>query len=301
MGKKIPIDEYPICKYCNSKKVKFLHWKKCDSPECASAAKKASLTVWLGKTRPDHAKIISSKLKGVPKTAAHKKNMKTNSEHYKKKMLDNKNIQYTNESYQELWKKLISDTRKGNAYKKTCVSNWFSFNIDDVEKFDAETLDLYYKKFNSEKSIKAMYNHPKMGNGLRETISDLKFCINRTEITTRSFWESSFVKDFLEKNKIYYKYEAFYIENYLPDFIVEFDGKKYIIEIKGTIYSDKIKKLEQDFINARNSGFNFIIINTPYFKSWDIKTLFTYEIKSIDELKNFINKCNIYERGKNND
>lgn len=296
MTKNSSLEKFQICKYCNKNKVASGYRVGCNDPECILAAKTASRTVWLGKKRPDHGLKIKNKLTGKPKSEAHKKNLKTNSEHYKKKMLENKNIAYTDDNYIELWHKLISDTRKGKAYKTTTIKNWFNLTIEEINQFSDEKFDQMYKKYNSEKSLKALLNNPQMGRGLRETLSNLNFCLNKTEVITRSSFETCFIRDFLERLGIFYKYESEIINSYLPDFIVEINNNKFIIEIKGTIYDDKEDKLISDLLNCINKGYRVIIINTPFVKNWTLKNLLKYEVTTKQDIEAFILTCNTYSR-----
>ena len=110
MGARIPDNELPYCKYCLTRRVvrqQYKLLKRCDSVCCIDQAKYNKRNVWTGKKRPEHGKKVSDKLTNKPKTESHKKNLKTNTDYYKKRMLENKNIEYTDENFDILWRKLV--------------------------------------------------------------------------------------------------------------------------------------------------------------------------------------------------
>jgi len=105
-----------------------------------------------------------------------------------------------------------------------------------------------------------------------ETLSNLKHNLSKANgVYVRSSYEANYVK-FFEANHIPWDYERYTIlslskeHHYTPDFYIEYKGKKYIIEVKGSMsfYSDALaKEYIEDKIAAakifcREKGYRFI-------------------------------------------
>lgn len=298
MPTRIPDDQLPLCKYCKINRVvrtssgNIRH--RCDDLKCVKATRKAK-GHFRGKKRPEHGPKVSKALKGKPKSESHKRNLKTNTVHYKKKMLENKGIKFTEDNFLELWHQLISDTRKGRPYKETCVSNWFGF---DPSSLTDQELEIWYKRFNSEKSIKAMKENPHMGNGVRHHLTGLKYYKDGNELIVRSHGEKRFVEAFLERLGLPYQYECMSIETdqgiYLPDFLVDVDEKVIVIEIKGTIYTDKIRKTISGANKVIEKGYDYYFIQKKqHFSTWTEESLEDFKVIGSlkeDELKDIFDR-----------
>lgn len=110
-------------------------------------------------------------------------------------------------------------------------------------------------------------------------VKDLK--LNSSGVTavfTRSSYETNFI-NFFEKEKQRWSYESIMIRSidrlhhYIPDFYIERDGVKYIIEVKGSLFfngPDYVQnKLLAGFRYARERGMRFVLTFESSPKNWD--------------------------------
>lgn len=109
----------------------------------------------------------------------------------------------------------------------------------------------------------------------RSLVQNLKFNLRGlTSVLTKSSYETNFIKYF-EKNSVMWDYEPIRIEldvgSYTPDFVIDHNDEKYIIEVKGYLPDeDKISYLTRkinsgyDYANANGfNGFIFTFDSTP--------------------------------------
>lgn len=269
---------------------------RCASPECVESARLAK-GVFRGKKRPDHGAKVSERLKGRPKSEEHKRNLKTNTLHFKKKMLENKNIATVGKSDDDInvmWKELHSELRQGRPYKETCVQNWFG--IDNAAMLNDETLDGLYRRFSSEKSTLAIARNPNMGKGKRHTLTDLRYHEGSDTITVETHAERRFVLDFLERHQLHYRYEPFAVTldsglSYIPDFLVMIDGEPSIVELKGTIYSELLSKIIESCAKTAEN-YTYYFVQRQYFKMMTLEEFeqFRTSVLTQNELKNIYNR-----------
>lgn len=223
------------------------------------------------KKRPEHAKKMKVKMKGIKRTEEWKK-LKTyqnRSIDFKITFLKNKSINIDGKKESEIieiYSKYISDVRNSKKYKikkiKKFLNNEKYINHDLHKMFityyneNKDNLENVYKKMFSVISLISMETNENMGktiffkSGFIETI----YCKNKSIIKYRSSYEEKTI-NFLEKNQISYKYEPFYIEKgdngyYLPDFLIFYKDKCILLEIKGFIRGEIGKKNEEEKINA---------------------------------------------------
>lgn len=123
-----------------------------------------------------------------------------------------------------------------------------------------------------------------------EFISGFKYNTkNQTEIFVKSGLEKKYV-EFFERNKIYWEYETLFLENtdksgfHVPDFLVELDGTKCILELKGSFYRQPFeeyysKKILSAINYAKNNNWNYILTQ----KNPDMR--YTFITKSLINLK----------------
>jgi len=211
------------------------------------------------KKRPEHAKIISLKLKGVKKSNEHRNKMtqRLKSIDFKKKVLSNKGIEYTDDSsVYEKYAALYSNLLKSFDFKKSFVLNNYKLYLEDTEltheeinqMSETEILNLYSELMSIKSSI-AMANSTSMGNAKIVKIENLQYNLrNINSIDVRSEMEKKIIS-FFERNKIYWDYETEIIKyffnfnrRYIMDFIFYIDGKCNYMEVKGSVRSSDVEK-----------------------------------------------------------
>lgn len=227
-----------------------------------------------GKLRPEHSEVMKIKIKGIDRGDSFRKTKKeqNSSIEFKIKVLTNKNIDVSSKSENEikdLYKVIISDVRKTNEFKINKVKKFlssvkyldeplflnFESNYKNV-KISNENIEYVYPEMMSIISSISMVRNENMGKTkfFKSGFIKVKNCLNKTIIRYRSSWELKTI-EFLELNEIKYNYESFYIQKedgtlYLPDFLIEYEGKKILLEIKGFIRGLKGKINEEMKIKA---------------------------------------------------
>lgn len=115
----------------------------------------------------------------------------------------------------------------------------------------------------------------------REMIGDFSCNLaNKETVKTKSSYELNYIT-FFEKNGIMWDYEpitinATYLGKYRPDFIFEYFGKRYLVEVKGFL---KNESKEEYLKNKVNAGYR-------YAKERGMEFIFTYNgnPQSVEEI-----------------
>jgi hypothetical protein len=243
-----------------------------------------------GKLRPEHSEKMKIKMKGINRGDSFRetKKIQNSSINFKIKFLNNKNIDTTLKTEDEinkLYGLTISDLRKSKQYKIKKVKNFLKSNkylnetiflnfkneINDINICD-ENINTIHTKMMSIISTISMNRNENMGSTkfFKTGFIKVKNCLNKSIIRYRSSWEFKTI-EFLELNNIIYSYEPFYIEKengtlYLPDFLIEYNGEKILLEIKGFIRGVKGKLNEEMKINAAKKYCNENKIRYVYLK-----------------------------------
>ena len=227
-----------------------------------------------GKLRPKHSEMMKIKMKGINRGDSFreiKRNQNSSIEH-KIKVLTNKKIDVfskTEDEIKELYRLSNSNARKTNEFKIKKIKKFlnsdkyldeplflnFKSNYENVNISD-ENVKIIYPEMMSIISSISMVRNENMGKTkfFKTGFIKVKNCLNKTIIRYRSSWELKTI-EFLEFNNIKYSYELFYITKedgtlYLPDFLIEIDGQKILLEIKGFIRGVKGKLNEDMKIRA---------------------------------------------------
>jgi hypothetical protein len=272
-------EETLMCKCGKFKKIKGngILFYYCGSPECHH---------FYGKKRPDHAKLMKEKAAAGLISSCYRPgrvNTFVNTLEWKKKVLSNKSIDFSDsaseEEIEKLFREVVSKNCKSRNNKisfiKTMYERYSSeYDLDDIEvKLDHldscsdEELSTLKRICNSIKTIEAN----KKGTGLAKRfktsiLSNFKFNLSNPDyIKTRSSYEVNYI-DFFEKNKIYWNYETIKIKTstgfYVPDFEFYYRDKKYLLEVKGYLldvdeYYDKKLKYAKSYADENNYIFLF--------------------------------------------
>lgn len=221
-----------------------------------------------GKKRPNH----SAKMKELSAAGLNAGNFKTgvpntfvNSVEWKYTVLQNANIEIPNDlsgdEFTAFFNQYKSKLKKSSSSKRTFIKTMYDrykteFDLDEIdptkiEMYNYNDLRKCERLLNSLKTLDANKN----GTGIatrfvRTHFKDLKYCGNKSALTTRSSYETNYVR-FFEDNGIKYDYEPYYIKCkdgfYLPDFEFEFENDTYVLEIKGYLIN------EADYISNKIS------------------------------------------------
>lgn len=227
-----------------------------------------------GKKREEHSELMKVKMKGIDRgdSFREKKKQQNQSINFKIKFLKNKNIEidYDNQGLvKRVYGKYISDVRKSAEYKinkiKKFILNQKYVGIDIYDEYVEKykrlklTKENYHEPFTQMMSMISVINisvNENMGTTkfFKKGEVNVKYCINKDIITYRSSWELDTI-NFLELNKITYKYEPFYLKKsdgtyYLPDFLIFIKKDVYLLEVKGFINGEEGLKNEKLKIDA---------------------------------------------------
>lgn len=253
-----------------------------------------------GKKRPKHSEKMKLLAKTTDRlTGLMKKgnlhNKEVNTPLFKKKVLSNKNINFTDEDLEEKYNRYLKsrwENTRGKSYEtrlkdvNPCllelITKKYGKDILLTEEY-FKTLEphlreeLYYDIHGIltryyDKQIKKQ----RRSKFQRIYIDNLKYNKKVTALYCRSVLEHQWIS-FFEKNKIQWEYEPFtvngkYKGTYTPDFLIEWNSYKIVIEVKGTLYGypeDYIEnKLEgcKEYCKTKNYKFLFILNKKPNIK-----------------------------------
>lgn len=231
----------------------------CGNPKCNPAC---------GRKRPEHSTFIkkliadgtNEKFMSTIMKKGERFNKEVNTPEFKRKVLERMGIVVTDVEVQ--FSKMMSNRNKDvNQRRKQIINRytkWESEYRDLIELVCGvvPTLDWVYSLSESDihmywgriHGINTIRNSMRSQNSGRtnwfktDTICGLQYNTQGlTAIRTRSGLETDFIQ-FFEKYKIKWSYEELRILTldgsgfYVPDFIIDVNGQKYIIEAKGSFY-----------------------------------------------------------------
>jgi hypothetical protein len=226
------------------------------------------------KLRPEHSENMKIKMKGINRgdNFRETKRKQNSSIDFKIKVLRNKKIDVlykTDSEIKELYKLINSNNRKSKDFKIKKLKKFLKsdkyldestyLNFRDKLKnvvITDENVEKIYPEMMSIISSISIVRNENMGKTkfFKTGFIKVKNCLNKTIVRYRSSWELKTI-EFLELNGIKYSYESFYIQKedgtlYLPDFLIEYEGHKILLEIKGFIRGEKGKINEEMKIKA---------------------------------------------------
>lgn len=233
-----------------------------------------------------HLAATTDRLTGLMKKGKlHNKEVNTRT--FKQKVLSNKGIAYTEESLEREYSRY--NTNKNQVTK----SKRYASQLRNVSK---DLLELLYKKYGPSLELSEEYfeslecierdelfydihglltkyydRQVKISRGSkfqRILMAGLKYNMKVSTLYCRSSYEKQWIR-FFEKNKIAWQYEPFTINGknrgtYTPDFIIDLEGKKVVLEVKGTMYGYPEDYMDNK-INAcreycKNKNYRFLYI-----------------------------------------
>ena len=287
----------------------FLGWKfsgNCGSKECHPG---------YGKKRPEHSSFMKALAASgcnpdFSKTLMKKEelfNPEVNSISFKRKKLHNKGYkvegltdddiislekqyehdkQFTNESIAKKIVKFINKHNAADLFEYNTYDDLVKLSNDDLLKLRRRVYSYHHLIYCSETCVAKHFK--------RVEKTDLKYNMrNMTYVKTRSSYESNYI-DFFESNGIKWDYEPFRlsIENefyvsYTPDFIIEYDNKKYMLEVKGYILDSELSMYLKYKINYAY----FYVENSDEYAGF----IFTYEPKP-KSIQSMINNYMLKEK-----
>ena len=242
-----------------------------------------------GVKRPEHSK----KLKGRPNPKNSKSNWSKsriahsifmNSVEWKRTVLENKGINIVNmndDQIEDMYSEFRREVQASNSYKISKVQSFlenqkYDFHYDRdaiIDLLDRHEYNEAFSIVNSIISTVAILDPSNnMGLSKFQTTSytdQLPKCLNKDPFTTRSSYESDFIDHVIIPNID--QIEAWSFEEnvfrsgnttYTPDFMVQLDGIKYYIELKGFIRDEThLKKIQSQVHLMFKSGVNYAFIN----------------------------------------
>jgi hypothetical protein len=260
--------------------MKFYLYRCCGNKKCEPN---------YGIKRPKHSEIMRAKAKDPSNekylTTLMKKgekfNEEVNSTEFKRKQLKNKGFECSGLSDDEIEKefsRFLSNrfkSRKSISSRliKLCDKHelWHIFDKNEIENIDTVSEDRFaelkyslhswHHEFYCSEVCVARHFKRILMDGLKYNDRGI------TCVLTRSSYEANYIS-FFEKAGIRWDYEPFRINldnggKYKPDFVVWYNGKKYIVEVKGFILKDGEKymqyKLNAAFDYCCKNGFAGIV------------------------------------------
>lgn len=257
-----------------------------------------------GIKRPEHSK----KLKGRPNPKNSKPNWSKlrlahsnfmNSIEWKRTVLENKGIHIVNmddDQIEDMYSEYRRDVQLSDSYKCSKVQSFLASQRYDsyfdrtilIDLLDRHEYNEAFSIVNSIISTVAILD-PSNNMGLskfQKTMyaDQLPKCLNTSPFSTRSSYESDFIEYVIIPNID--QIEAWSFEKkifrsgnttYIPDFMVQIDGIKYYIELKGFIRDEiHLKKIQTQasLMFKLNVNYAFINFNPKHLTIYDIK-LFT--------------------------
>jgi len=212
-----------------------------------------------GKKRPEHSQYMKklAKSNNTRYTATLMKkgqlfNKEVNSVSFKRKFLSNKKIETEHLNDNEVLK-VFADYKsklvKSREYRTKEIISFFKKNTKqelDIQKINKLSVEQFNRLFYLYKSEHHDIFCSAVCNAKcykRSLLTDLKFNIRGlTSVYTRSSYDTNYILYF-EKNKIRWDYEfknfRLPAKKYKPDFYVNYNQNKYIIEAKGFLLDEK--------------------------------------------------------------
>lgn len=191
--------------------------------------------------------------------------------------------QFTNESLARKISKFISKHKLNDFFVNTSYDELVLMPNEELLKLKKEVYSYHHHIYCSDSCV--------AGRFIREEKFNLKNNIRQlTYVKTRSSYESNYI-DFFEKNNIRWDYEPFrimiyneYYVSYTPDFVIEYDNKKYLIEVKGYLLENNkdtyLKyKINPAYEFAENSSEYDGFIFTYESKPKSMEKMLTYTLK----------------------
>lgn len=277
---KVEIKKY--CAFCNKEFVvcsSGIGRKYCSSSCSHEGAR--------GKKRPKHSEHMKKLAKSgeSPKFSATLMqkgklfNKNVNTDEFKKKVLNNKNIHFEDETLHAVYNKYQNEKRNNvNAYRKKIITalakypgNTFTSFLLDASKWSDEELLSRYKG-----EIHGIFTALHFGKIGRRKI---EIECSKGKIDVRSSYEKNWISFFDEK-QISWNYEPrwFRLNSgrvYCPDFFINYKGKDYWIEVKGAFWSNQ---KEDDYMENVMKPFSQLISPIPLILTFLSKpTLETFE------------------------
>lgn len=247
------------------------------------------------KKRPEHSAIMKQRTADGKNPTSFQKGVSNsfiNTIEWKRRVLDNKHIEHTHLSDNELidfFNKYKSDIAKSRSVKlsktKTQVKKYSEYLLKlgplpiIKEDITDDELDYWFKITNGVKTLVTVKNGTAK-RYKRTKFFDLEYNTKSKSITTKSSYETNYVLLF-EDTATSWEYEPFILKDgrnlYLPDFIFEYSGQKYMLEVKG-FFKDTEQQTEY-FMNKLNlaqkwcNENNYILLFTLQGKPTTIENL----------------------------
>lgn len=240
-----------------------------------------------GKKRPEHSIKVSKALSGKSKTPSHRKKLeeRLQSNSFKRKVLDNAGVRYTDINLEAKYGTYRSVIVKSISYRRSFVRNnsvkYFGHEIA-VDEMSDEEVEISYTECVSRISTLAMKNNPQMGVGRKTNYSNIKYnSRGLSTISLRSNLEKKLVK-FFEKNSIKWDYEITKVSYpyqkstriYIIDFSITINDEIFHIECKGSIRkSDENKNRCKLAATIKEYGKIILWQNEPIYSIEDLLNL----------------------------
>lgn len=263
------------------------------------------------KKRPEHGVKVSKKLTGIDRGNKWRelKKLQNKSIDFKITFLKNKNIEVKSLSEAEIiqiYNNYISSVRSSIEYKKQKLKKFLSSDkynqytqkqkimSDNFDELSEEEILNRHKIMMSIISHESMKHNKNMGSTkfFKRGILKVKYCKNRSKIHFKSSLERDFII-MLESINQTYEYESLLIDKinggiYIPDFVLEIDNEKYIIELKGFVRGDEGKKSEKEKIKSAvkfilNKAYKYIYFRTGKLNITLDKILTNHSVENADD------------------
>lgn len=258
-----------------------------------------------GKKRPEHSALMKQHAIDGKNSGNYKKgriNDFVNTIEWKRTVLENKKLIHPldvidNESIEMLHKKFLSTQQKSRIQREKMVVNFClkhnikDYNLDTLSDLNDQEFDKIYYQYKSAHHEMYCSDVCVAKKFKRSLLENLKYNLSSvTAIYTKSSYETNYIKYF-EKHKIKWSYEPenFQLDDckYKPDFLVEYQGKKYIIEVKGWLVDESV------YFNKK------IYPLIKILKGRGIKLLFSYQSCPEEDFNQFIEKNGVNEHAAN--
>ena len=286
----------PLCKCGKYKRVipssqsavgvKFFHY--CGAKECNPR---------YGIKRPMHSvkmkKLVnegSEAYKNTLMKKGEKFNTKVNTPEFRKKRLDNHNIQYDDSNFEVKFSELVSSLQKSistrrkkivlsynrweDEYKQLIliVTNGVEPTTDWAQNLSDDEVDIIWRRIHGIATIRNQGKVKSIRPGFfkRVHMSGFKHnSKNQTSVVTKSGLEARWI-EFFEERQIPWCYEPVVIPTikndgfHIPDFVIVVNGRTYLLEAKGSFYRQEINdyfsnKVEAAKAFARSNNMSYVL------------------------------------------